>query len=60
MFKKKYDITGVTKKIDKSNTFLLQLRLSYSDENMTKSISSVKNDFGVKNYNKDFDNSKTS
>ena len=23
MFKKKYDITGVTKKIDKSNTFLL-------------------------------------
>lgn len=60
MFKKKYDITGVTKKIDKSNTFLLQLGLSYSDENMTKSISSVKNDFGVKNYNKDFDNSKTS
>lgn len=60
MFKKKYDITGVTKKIDKSNTFLPQLGLSYSDENMTKSISSVKNDFGVKNYNKDFDNSKTS
>lgn len=60
MFKKKYDITGVTKKIDKSNTFLLQLGLSYSDENMTKSISSVKNDFGVKNYSKDFDNSKTS
>ena len=31
-----------------------------SDFAYREGISSVKNDFGVKNYNKDFDNSKTS